>query len=57
MLHLFHQCPIQSLTIKRAADVLLKSKGYLVDDKGNPTNKLVDYYRSQIVVRKDIYVI
>lgn len=36
-----------------AADVLLKSKGYLVDNKGNQTNQLVDYYRSQIVVRKD----
>ena len=56
MLHLFHQCPIQSLTIKVSADVLLKSKGYLVDDKGNPTNKLVDYYRSQIVVRKDSHL-
>ena len=41
---------------KGAADVLLKSKGYLVDDKGNPTNKLVDYYRSQIVVRKDSHL-
>ena len=39
---------------KGAADVLLKSKGYLVDD--NPTNKLVDYYRSQIVVRKDSHL-
>lgn len=36
-----------------AADVLLKSKGYLVDNKGNQTHHLVDYYRSQIVVRKD----
>lgn len=36
-----------------AADVLLKSKGYLVDNKGNQTHYLVDYYRSQIVVRKD----
>ena len=54
-LHLFHQCPIQSLTIK-VLNVLLKSKGYLVDDKGNPTNKLVDYYRSQIVVRKDSHL-
>ena len=34
----------------------MKSKGYLVDDKGNPTNKLVDYYRSQIVVRKDSHL-
>lgn len=36
-----------------AADVLLKSKDYLVDNKGNQTHHLVDYYRSQIVVRKD----
>ncbi|MGX0802086.1 phosphonate transport system substrate-binding protein [Staphylococcus hominis] len=36
-----------------AADVLLKSKGYLVDNKGNQTHHLVDYYRSQIVVRRD----
>lgn len=36
-----------------AADVLLKSKGYLVDNKGNQTHHLVNYYRSQIVVRKD----
>lgn len=36
-----------------AADVLLKSKGYLVDKEGNKTKKLVDYYRSQIVVKKD----
>lgn len=36
-----------------AADVLLKSKGYLVDNKGNQTHHLVDYYRAQIVVRKD----
>lgn len=35
------------------ADVLLKSKGYLVDNKENQTHHLVDYYRSQIVVRKD----
>lgn len=35
-----------------AADVLLISKGYLVDNKGNKTNELVDYYRSQIVVNK-----
>ena len=41
---------------KGVADVLLKSKGYLVDDKGNTTNKLVDYYRSQIVVRKDSHL-
>lgn len=32
---------------------MLKSKGYLVDNKGNQTHHLVDYYRSQIVVRKD----
>ncbi|BGE81545.1 phosphate/phosphite/phosphonate ABC transporter substrate-binding protein [Staphylococcus petrasii] len=38
---------------KHAADVLLKSKGYLVDNKGNKTNQLVDYYRSQIVVNKN----
>lgn len=39
-----------------AADVLLKSKGYLVDDKGDPTSKLVDYYRSQIVVRQNSHL-
>ncbi|WP_210130021.1 phosphate/phosphite/phosphonate ABC transporter substrate-binding protein [Staphylococcus sp. GDX8P54P] len=39
-----------------AADVLLKSKGYLVDDKGHPTSKLVDYYRSQIVVRQNSHL-
>lgn len=37
----------------QAADVLLKSKGYLVDNKVNQIHHLVDYYRSQIVVRKD----
>lgn len=36
-----------------AAEVLLKSKGYLVDNQGNKTNQLVDYYRSQIVVKKN----
>nr|WP_237450141.1 phosphate/phosphite/phosphonate ABC transporter substrate-binding protein [Staphylococcus lugdunensis] len=38
---------------KGTVDVLLKSKDYLVDDKGNQTKKLGDYYRSQIVVKKD----
>ena len=37
---------------KGTVDVLLKSKDYLVDDKGNQTKKLGDYYRSQIVVKK-----
>lgn len=36
-----------------SADALLVSKGFLVDSKGNKTNKLVDYYRSQIVVNKN----
>lgn len=36
-----------------AAEVLLKSKGYLVDNQGNKTNQLIDYYRSQIVVKKN----
>ena len=36
-----------------AAKVLLISKGYLVDNQGNKTNQLVDYYRSQIVVKKN----
>ena len=38
---------------KGTVDVLLKSKDYLVDDKGNQTKKLGDYYRTQIVVKKD----
>ena len=38
---------------KGTVDVLLKSKDYLVDDKGNQTKKLGDYYRSQIVLKKD----
>ena len=38
---------------KGTVDVLLKSKDYLVDDKGNQTKKLGDCYRSQIVVKKD----
>ncbi|KAA1039720.1 phosphate/phosphite/phosphonate ABC transporter substrate-binding protein [Macrococcus equipercicus] len=38
---------------QKAADVLLQAQRYGVNDDGSPTKELVDYYKSQFIVKKD----
>lgn len=38
---------------QKAADVLLQSQRYGVNDDGTPTDELVDFYKSQFIVKKD----
>ncbi|TDM10477.1 phosphate/phosphite/phosphonate ABC transporter substrate-binding protein [Macrococcus lamae] len=38
---------------QKAADVLLQAQRYGVNDDGTPTKELVDYYKSQFIVKKD----
>lgn len=38
---------------QKAADVLLQAQRYGVNDDGTPTDELVDFYKSQFIVKKD----
>ncbi|UBH13092.1 phosphate/phosphite/phosphonate ABC transporter substrate-binding protein [Macrococcus armenti] len=38
---------------QKAADVLLQAQRYGVNDDGTPTKELVDFYKSQFIVKKD----
>lgn len=41
---------------KGVADVLLRSKEFAIDEKGNPTHQLSNFYRSQIIVKKESHI-
>ncbi|MCU7557879.1 phosphate/phosphite/phosphonate ABC transporter substrate-binding protein [Macrococcus capreoli] len=38
---------------QKAADVILQAQRYGVNDDGTPTKELVDFYKSQFIVKKD----
>ena len=47
-----HQLHIHC-TRSKAADLLLKAERYDVNEDGSPSKKLVDDYKSEILVKKD----